>query len=182
MRKAFTIVELMMVVGIIGILLGIVTTAASGSIKQARLIKSKACCNLLEEGMKTYYAQHGKWPGIGDKTDSIQTDSGVYQLTPSEITSAVREMIAEVKKNNPPMNITGLYVSRSTGEKRSRGLGMDFKDAIRGTKKSQKKMSTSEMNFGYPHPNNGFFRHFIVKYHGATDTITVEMQTLKDDP
>ncbi len=178
MRKAFTIVELMMVVGIIGILLGIVTTAASGSIKQARKIKSEACCRILEEGFKTYYAQHGEWPGFN--ADAV--NGNVYQLSTSEVREAVRKMIAEVKKNNPPMNISGLYVSRSDGTKGSRHLGMDFKDAIRGTKRSQTKMATSEMYFGYPHPNNGYFRNFVVKYYGETDSLTVSTQDLSNDP
>ena len=38
MKKAFTIVELMMVLGIIGILLGIVTTAASTTEQSAAFI------------------------------------------------------------------------------------------------------------------------------------------------
>ena len=36
MKKGFTIVELLMVVGILGILMTIVTTAAAGAVKQAR--------------------------------------------------------------------------------------------------------------------------------------------------
>ena len=35
MRRGFTIIELVMVIAILGILLGIVTTAAASSIKQA---------------------------------------------------------------------------------------------------------------------------------------------------
>ena len=43
-KKGFTIVELLMVISIIGILLGIVTTAASSSIKSARSRRADACC------------------------------------------------------------------------------------------------------------------------------------------
>ena len=42
-RGGFTIVEMMVVVAIVGILLGIVITAASSSIKQARGRKAEAC-------------------------------------------------------------------------------------------------------------------------------------------
>ena len=44
MRRGFTIIELVMVIAILGILLGIVTTAAANSIKQARSRKAEACC------------------------------------------------------------------------------------------------------------------------------------------
>ena len=63
MKKGFTIVELMMVIGIIGILLGVVTTAAASSIKQARARKASACCQMVEQAFATYYAQKGRWPG-----------------------------------------------------------------------------------------------------------------------
>ena len=42
MKKGFTIIELLVVLAIIGILLGIVTTAAASSIKQARARKADA--------------------------------------------------------------------------------------------------------------------------------------------
>ena len=35
-KKGFTIVEMLMVIGVLAILMGIVTTAASAAIKQAR--------------------------------------------------------------------------------------------------------------------------------------------------
>ena len=39
----------------IGILLGIVTTAAASSIKQARVRKAEACCTVVEQGLAAYY-------------------------------------------------------------------------------------------------------------------------------
>ena len=43
-KKGFTIVELVMVIAILGILLGIVTSVAAGSIREARKRKAEACC------------------------------------------------------------------------------------------------------------------------------------------
>ncbi len=189
MKKAFTIVELMMVVCIIGILLGIVTTAASSSIKQARDHKANTCCKIVEQGFATYYAQKGKWPGsIGSKIESgsfstrdneegLQGRSNTdrYVLEAGEIDSMIRDLIAETKKNNPMMDISGLYVSRGTGEAGSRAHGLDFMDAVRGTKQSKKKMTVSEMHFGYP-DSNGWFRRFKVVYSIPTDEMKVSRQ------
>ena len=63
MRRGFTIIELVMVIAILGILLGIVTTAAAGAIRQAREKKADACCAVVQAAFETYYAQKGEWPG-----------------------------------------------------------------------------------------------------------------------
>ena len=81
MKKGFTIVELIMVVGIIGVLLGIVTTAASSSIKQSRQRKADACCTIIRQGLETYYAQEGKWPGsIGNQIENGSLPSRTNKL------------------------------------------------------------------------------------------------------
>ena len=146
-----------MVIAILGILLGIVTTAASNSIKQARSRKAEACCRVVQAGFETYYAQKGHWPGGVEST--ITGDK-------------------EYKKGNPCLDISGLFVSRHQGDKNSRDLGMDFMTAIRGTPKEKngQRMLSSEMHFGYPEPEHGYFRHFKVVYSKPTDQMKVSMQ------
>ena len=51
MKKGFTIVELLMVIAILGVLLGIVTTAATASIRQSRERQAKAMQNTLQNGI-----------------------------------------------------------------------------------------------------------------------------------
>ena len=93
MRRGFTIIELVMVVAIMGILLGIVTTAAAGAIRQARIRKAEACCKVVQAAFETYYAQKGEWPGgieskiTGDKANSegkeYRSDTDVYARHPA---------------------------------------------------------------------------------------------------
>ena len=200
MKKGFTIVELMMVIGIIGVLLGVVTTAAASSIKQARARKASACCKMVEQAFATYYAQKGRWPGSigsriaggsfsgGSNAEGVngQSDSDKYVLNSSEISSMMTDIIQESKNGNPLMDISGLFVSRSSAEPRyescSHGnsyypaagaVGLDFMDAIRGTKRSQKKMKVAEMHFGYPHQTRGGFMPFKVVYSIPTDEMSV---------
>ncbi len=200
MKKGFTIVELLMVVGIIGILLGIVTTAAASSIKQARARKASACCQIVEQAFATYYAQKGRWPGsIGSQIASGsfsgrgnsegvdgKSDSDKYVLTSSEVSSMMTDIIQEARQGNPLLDLSGLYVSRSAAEPRHEScphgtsyypapgaVGLDFMDAIRGTKQSQKKMKVAEMHFGYPHLNRGGFMPFRVVYSIPTDEMSV---------
>lgn len=185
-----------MVCGIIAILMGIVTTAASSSIKSSRKQKADALCTLVQAGLSTYREQKGEWPvnlptsrsnneGAGGKTDPDR-----IVLTGEEVRESVRKLVHEAKQNNPMMDISGLFVSRQDGELSGGGsnvaganksglkaaYGLDFMQAIRGTKRSQKRMKVSEMYFGYPDPETGYFLRFKMVYSIPTDTITVSKQ------
>ena len=189
-RGGFTIVELMMVIGIIGILMGIVTTAAATSVKQARARQAQALCVAVEAGLDTYYAQNEEWPGsigssikngsisAGSNTEGYNnsTDVNLYVLQPGEIRDMIAALVKETKKGNPMLDISGLYVSRNPGEANDKGYGMDFASAIRGTKKSKKKMKLSEMYFGYPETTHGWFRRFKITYSIPTDKMKVTRQ------
>lgn len=189
MKRAFTIVELLVVIAIIAVLMGIVTTAASNSVKASREKRAVALCSVVQTGLATYHAQMAKWPEpLGQKVRtgsfSQSNDEGVdgnsdadkYVLTASEVRQMVQALIDETKKGNPLMDISGLFVSRDAGEKGGKGSGMDFMSAIRGTKRSKKKMSTSEMYFGYQDPTTGRFRRFKMTYSIPTDLLAVSMQ------
>ena len=188
MRRGFTIIELVMVIAILGILLGIVTTAAANSIKQARVRKADACCRIVQAGFETYYAQKGEWIGgidakiKGEKTNSegknYNSDDDLYVLEPGDVDEMMRDILKEYKRGNPCLDISGLFVSRKQGLPGSKDLGLDFMTAIRGTPKEKngQRMSSSEMHFGYPEESHGYFRHFKVVYSKPTDQMKVSRQ------
>ena len=194
MKKGFTIVELMMVAGVIVVLMGIVTTAASQSIRAARSRRADALCNLVQAGFNSYYAQYDRWPGtIGERIaggtvrsqgnsegDDGSSDNDLYVLSGMEVRSCVQDLVNETKSGRPVMDISGLYVSRFNGEmsgdRVKKASGMDFMSAIHGTRTSQRKMTTSEMYYGYPDPSTGYFLRFKIVYSIPTDTFTVSRQ------
>jgi len=190
MKKAFTIVELMMVIAIIAILMGLVFTAASNSAKAGRRTRAQAACAAVQSGLASYYAQFGEWPGsLGSKIANggirarnneeganEQSDDDKYVLDGTEVREQVKALVDQAKEGNPLMDISGLFVSRFTGEKNTKGRGMDFMSAIRGTKQSQTKMKTAEMYFGYADPDSGLFRRFKMVYSIPADQISVSMQ------
>ena len=197
MRRGFTIVELLVVLGVIAVLMGIVTTAASESIKASRSRRADALCTLVQSGLAAYYAQHDEWPiSFKGKTNSNDegangnSDDDKYVLTGAEVRQCVKALVDEAKRGNPLMDISGLWVSRSNGEgggrragdptsnqgAAQRGYGMSFMDAVRGTKWSKKKMKTSEMYFGYPDANTGYFLRFKMVYSISADQLTVSKQ------
>ena len=200
-----------MVVGIMAILLGIVTTAASESIKAARTRKADAVCALVQAGFAAYYAQKGEWPGtVGAKIENgsiragenqntqtgdnqYTSDPNVYVLTRTEIDECLRDMVGETKKRRPVMDISGLYVSKDEGRWGQVCFGVDFMQAasISGMKEAKsslvratggRRLKVSQMHFGYPDPKTGHFRHFKVVYSIPSDTFTVsKMESSHDD-
>ena len=192
MKRGFTIVELMMVVGIIAVLMGIVTTAASTSIKSSRTQKANALCALVQAGLATYREQKGEWP-VNLPTERTNNEGGGGKndpekvvLTAAEVRQCVQKLVMEAKQNNPMMDISGLFVSRSDGEPMGKdadgrvgikaAYGMDFFTAVHGSKQSQKRMKVAEMYFGYPDPETGYFVRFKMVYSVPGDIITVSKQ------
>lgn len=181
-RAGFTIVELMMVVGIIAVLMTIVTTAAGGAIKSARAHKGDALVSMIQVGLNTYYAQKEEWPGsfgnnvAGGIQSNINGDDDNYLLSTSEADECIAEMVRESVHGNPLLDVTGLFVCRSSMANSDKAVGMDFMDAVHGTKRSPKKMKLAEMAFGYPRASDGRFRRFKITYSIPADTITVAKQ------
>ena len=199
-KAAFTIVELLMVVGIIIVLMGVVTTAAAQSIRASRSRRADALCSLVQAGMNAYYARYDEWPGsigsriangsIGTRSNNEGTqgsnDNDKYELTGTEVRSCVKALVDETKNGTPVMDISGLFVSRFPGELNGaaskgntavrKAAGMDFMSAIHGTRSSKKKMTTSEMYFGYPDPSTGYFLRFMMVYSIPTDQFAVSKQ------
>lgn len=193
MKKGFTIVELLMVVGIIAVLMGIVTTAAASSIKASRRQKANALCTIVQTALATYREQKGRWPidmpvsRANREGASGNSNSDVVVLNGTEVRACVKALVEETKKHNPMMDISGLFVSRQDGELPGGGsgqnndkikpaYGLDFMAAIHGTRKSSKKMTTSEMYFGYPDPATGYFLRFKMTYSIPSDQLMVSQQ------
>ena len=178
-KSGFTIVELLMVIGIIGVLTGIVTTAASNSVKSSRAQKRKALCAVVEAGLATYYAKEGKWPitDLSHRTnkegDDRTDDPYKRVLTGLEVQKCVKELAQKTKEYDPVMDVSGLFVSRYPGKFEDKYYGMDFMTAIKGSRKNTTKLKLEQMYFGYPEDSHGYFRHFKIIYSIPADSMIV---------
>ena len=130
-RRGFTIVELLMVIGIIAVLSTIVTTAASGAMKQARGRRADALVQMVQAGISTYHAQNDEWPDFNPsgkrgnvRLSNGDTDPERYELTETEVDNMIRKVV-RVSAKNPLIDVTGLFVARS-GSVNDKTFGMDF--------------------------------------------------------
>ena len=199
MRRAFTIVELLIVIAVIGILGAIVTNAAAGAIRNARGKRADMMCTALEQAFAAYYAQEGKWPDeIEKKADGGDMgDKDTYTFTPEETDSIFFDVVGKgfgkKGKKSVLVDATGLFVaSRSKlgnggkgcydnhGNPRDKSTycggrgcinGVDFTTAI--AKSGKYHIRFADMAFGFQGPETGKFCRFWVTYNSKTDSVSV---------
>ena len=178
-KKGFTIVEMLVVIAVLGVLVGIISTAAGSAIRQARVKRMSAMRTILQTGLATYYAQKGVWPGKL-KTLSDQGTGGkkrrVEYLNETEADTVFKEVVAESRKGNPMMDISGLFVcdNPDSDTSRSKRHGTDLRSLIAA------KKNIANVAYGYATKEEGVFRRFIIKYNYDTDTVTVMTQNEGD--
>ena len=184
-----------MVLGIIAVLMGVVTTAASESIRGGRERKGDAICKIVQAGFAAYYAQYDEWPGSIGKTITsgsigtranyegprYKTDPEKIVLTKAENDDCIRDMVQKTRDGNPVLDVSGLYVSKDEGRYGQKCYGLDFMQAatIKGMGEAKsglnlatggRRLTVSSMHFGYPDTNTGHFRHFKIVYSIPTDS------------
>lgn len=174
MKKGFTIIELLAVIGVISILITIVVTAAGGAIKNARSQRTETMRIALEQGIGAYYAQMGEWPGnIENRADD---DEDTITFAGSEADAIFREVVGKgFGKSKGAKSVlvdaSALFVCSSSAAGNERAVGIDFPMAA--NRNSKFYVPFSSMAFGYPESDHGRFRRFKVVYSTKTDSVTV---------
>ena len=77
-HSAFTLVELMVVIAIIGILMSLITAGAQAARRRGAVTKAKAMIGALETAISMYEADMGEYPATGNDTlvKALQDDPG----------------------------------------------------------------------------------------------------------
>lgn len=171
-RRGFTIIELMMVVGIIAVLITVSVSAINGSMKAARKQRAESLCTMVEQSIAAYYAQQGKWPV---EPGEPQNGQEYYQYEQKDVQEMIRIVIREIKNNNPLIDVSGLFVAKEElyAKNPNNTYGVDFLTAVHGSRQHPGTLKLSKMVFGYPNAGNGRFSPFKMTYYPASDKITV---------
>ena len=174
MKKAFTIVELLMVITIIAVLGTIVTTAASSAMRSSREKRTEAMRTALQAAIATYHAQDSneKWPGAIESLAQNGTTAVLGEGDAQEVfQTIVRKSIGASGARNPLIDAGALFVAPN-GARDGRSTGLGFMDALKGGP-HRRKLGVTQMVFGYQGKTTGRFHRFNIIYNAATDSVKV---------
>lgn len=187
MKRGFTLIELMVTVGVMAILLTLVVIAGGNVMESAREKRADATRVALEQGIATYYAQMNEWPKAIEDRIGDRNGSDDIQLTDSEAEQVFAEVIRKAfgkgkGLKSMMLDASGLYVADRSSLKTPAqqhvcwqghcGRGIDFAEATK--KNSKHHLSIGQMAFGYPCKAHGLFCRFKIKYDVKSDSVKVE--------
>ena len=173
-RRGFTIVELMMVIGVIAVLMTIVTTTAMSSMRGSREKMAEAMRVALQSAITTYQAQDsgGKWPS---EIESYAENAETAVLSESDAQKVFQKIvqmsIGQGEKYLPLIDPKGLIVA-PYGVMDGKGAGRSFSAARQGDGRRQ-KLPVAQMAFGYQGKMTGRFHRFNIVSHAQTDSVEV---------
>ena len=173
MKKGFTIIELMVVIALLAVLLGIITTAATASIHQARERRTQAIKQTLQNGIAAYRARKDEWNWAEQQNKGTVgfLSNGDYDRVMQELLKAS----AGKSPKNRVMDPVGLLVmSASTLDGQSGG--MDYRAVATKNHKYAKRMSSNEMTVVYPAKDTGKTYRYVIEYNTESDSVTVMTQ------
>jgi len=124
-NKAFTVIELLLVIAIIGLIASIIIIATSGTRAQARDAKRKAETDAIRKAIEMYYTEHGKypieteWTKLEEDTELQTTLVKYLPTTPKDPlygkTKDTGEPFSYQYKSNPQGTEYKIHVEMETG-------------------------------------------------------------------
>jgi len=178
MKKGFTIVELLMVIAILAVLLGIITTAATASIRQSRERQAQAVKQTLQNGIAAYKVRKDKWPSTLEKWADQEHEGTVGYLSRGDYDKVVQELLrvstGKYSKSRvlDPVGLSVMAVSEGDG----RVSVTDFRSVTTKNNKHAKRMEYNEMTVVYPRTDNGRGYRFVIEYNTESDEVAVMTQ------
>lgn len=175
MKKAFTLIELMLVIAVISILITIVTNASINAIQSARSKQAEAMRISLQASIASYQAANaeGKWPGA---LDDIADAGRTVVLSEDQAQNVFRVVVQKSTGENgaplPLIDPHGLFVAPA-GSQDGRTTGMRYDDARHGDGHRRRKFGIADLVFGWQGAKSGKFHRFNIIYHAETDSVTV---------
>ena len=178
MKKGFTLVELMMVVAILAVLLGIVTTAATASIRQSRERQAQAMKQTLKNGIAAYKVRRGKWPGKLEEWANQENQETLGYLSNPDYDNLIHELLRASSGKSAKsrvMDPVGLAVM-PTGGADGKLNCMDYRSVTTKNNKHSKRMEPNEMTVVYPRKDTGKAYRYVIEFNPQSEEVTVMTQ------
>jgi type II secretory pathway pseudopilin PulG len=98
-RGAFTMVELLGVIGVIAVLLAILFPALVGASRKAKISQALSECSALDAALQSYYREYGVYPAIGSSPydSGLESTSGGLEID-EDLVDILR---GEINDQNP---------------------------------------------------------------------------------
>ena len=175
MRKArvgFTIVEMLAVIGVVAILISIIASIASNSIRAARGKRAAVMSSSLQQAIAAYYAEEGKWPSLIESANTDGEDTVKFEGTQADqiFQEVVGKGFGKSGKKSMLVDASGLFVCESSAANGNRARGYNFSE-VTGSN-ARHRIGLKQMAFGYQ-GGGGYFQRFRVIYNCRTDSVTV---------
>ena len=174
MKRGFTIIELLTVIGIIAVLMTIVTTASMSAIRSSRSRRTDAMRVALQASIATYQASDpaGKWPGaLNSLAESAESGWLNDEAAQNVFRIIVQRSTGESGALIPLIDPNGLFVAPS-GSVEGRATGLSFAEARQGNPHRQ-KLAVARMLFGWQGTHSGKFHCYNIYYNAQTDSAKV---------
>ena len=183
MKKGFTLIELMVVIAILAVLLGIITTAAMASIRKSRERRTQAMKLTLQNGIAAYKASRKhEWPGvIEDWAAQAKHDGKIGYLSTSpggDYDKVVQELLRVSAGKNAQSRVldpVGLLIMNAS-DPDGNADGRDYRAVATKNSKYGKRMSSSEMTAVYQNADSGRYYRYVIDYNTESDHVTVMTQ------
>lgn len=179
-KKGFTIIELMMVIAILAVLLGIVTTAVTASMRKARERRTQSMKLTLQNGIAAYkVSKKHEWPGKLEEWAKDPPGKGTLGYLSNGDYDIVMQKLLEASSGKTEasrvLDPVGLLVMRA-GDPDGRSGGRDYREAIKKNGKYGKQMSSKEMTVVYSSADGGRAYRYVIEYNTESDSVTVMTQ------
>lgn len=172
-RRGFTIVEMLAVIGVVAILISIIASVASNSIRAARGKRAAVMSSSLQQAIAAYYAEEGKWPSLIESANTDGEDTVKFEGTQADqiFQEVVGKGFGKSGKKSMLVDASGLFVCESSAANGNRARGYNFSE-VTGSN-ARHRIGLKQMAFGYQDAGSGCFRRFRVIYNCRTDSVTV---------
>ena len=171
-RRGFTIVEMLAVIGVVAILISIIASVASNSIRAARGKRAAVMSSSLQQAIASYYAEEGKWPSLIESANTDGEDTVKFEGTQADqiFQEVVGKGFGKSGKKSMLVDASGLFVCESSAANGKRARGYNFSE-VTGSN-ARHRIGLKQMAFGYQ-DGGGYFQRFRVIYNCRTDSVTV---------